>query len=317
MSEPDNRPLKVFVAGATGVLGREAVDALTAAGHQVTGVARSGEKADLLRRLGAEPVLVDLFDPAAVTVAVRDHDAVCNLTTSIPRPSRYFRRSPWEMNDRLHRDASRHLVEGALAAGAERYVQHSVAFMYADGGTTWLDEGSPLDPPPHGLAVVEAEEQTHRFASAGGSAVALRFGLFYGPPAQTARDLLRIARLGFVPLPGPPDAYVSFVHTDDLGPAVAAALRAPSGAYNVVDDDPLTRAELGAVLAAALGRKRLHVAPFVKRMMGKRFAYIARSQRVTNTYFKAATKWTPTIASSRDGWERMVRAVAAERFRSR
>ncbi len=305
--------MKVLVAGATGVLGREAVGALRAAGHRVTGVARSAIKADLLRALGSEPLTVDLFDPAAVETAVRGHDAVCNLTTNVPPPSRYFRRSPWAISDRLHREASRCLVDGALAAGATHYVQHSVAFMYADGGPRWLAEDAPLDPPPHGLAVFEAEAQAHRFALAGGTGVSLRFGLFYGPPAQTARDLLRVGRLGFVPMPGERDAYVSFIHTDDLGPAVVAALTAPSGAYNVVDDEPLTRAELGSVLAQALGRKRLRAAPVVRRLIGKRFDYIARSQRVSNSALETSTGWSPSIPTSRDGWPQMVGEIARER----
>jgi nucleoside-diphosphate-sugar epimerase len=307
--------MKVFVAGATGVLGREAVAALKAAGHGVTGVARSVAKAELLQRLGVEAVAVDLFDPTAVEAAVRDHDAVCNLTTNIPRPSRYFRRSAWTTSDRLHREASRCLVDGALANGAAHYIQHSVAFMYADGRAGWLNEASPLDPPPHGVAVMEAEEQARRFARSGGSGVSLRFGLFYGAPAQTARDLVRVGRFGFVPLPGDRDAYVSFIHTDDLGPAVTAALDLASGDYNVVDDDPLTRAEFGSVLARAVGRKRLRVIPGVRRMMGKRFDYIARSQRVSNASFKASSRWSPAVPSSREGWRDMVRDIAAERSR--
>lgn len=300
--------MKVFIAGATGVLGREAVRSLVAAGHEVTGVVRSAEKADLLKGLGAVPIEVDLFDAAAVGRAVRGQDAVCNLTTHIPRPSAYFRRAPWQTNDRLHREASRNLVDAALAAGAARYIQHSVAFMYADGGSGWLTETSPLDPPPHGIAVIEAEEQTRRFASAGGTGIALRFGVFYGPPAQTARDLLRVARLGFVPLPGAADAYVTFIHTNDLGPAVLTALAAPSGLYNVVDDDPLTRAQFGAVLASALGRRRLRIAPLVRRVMTTRFDYIARSQRVSNQAVKEVG-WTPSVPSARQGWGAMVRTI--------
>jgi nucleoside-diphosphate-sugar epimerase len=298
--------MKVFVAGATGVLGREALTALAAAGHTVTGVARTPEKAELVRRLGAEPVAVDLFDPDAVAAAVHGHDAVCNLTTNVPPPSRYFRRSPWAMSDRLHREASRCLVDGALATGAARYVQHSVAFMYADGGVSWLDEQAPLDPPPHGLAVMEAETQARRFTQCGGAGVSLRFGLFYGAPAKTARDLLRVARMGFVPLPGRGDAYVSWIHTDDLGPAVVDALAAPPGEYNVVDDEPLTRDQLGSVLAKALGRKRLRIAPVVTRLMGKRFDYIARSQRVANASFRKATGWSPSVPSPREGWGEMI-----------
>jgi nucleoside-diphosphate-sugar epimerase len=305
--------MRVFVAGATGVLGREAVAALVSAGHEVTGLARTQAKADLLLGLGAHPVTLDLFDPAAATTAVRGHDAVCNLATNIPTPSRYFRRSPWRTNDRLHRDGSRILVDAALATGASRYVQHSVAFMYADGGDAWLDEACTLDPPPHGLAVMEAEAQARRFTEAGGSGVSMRFGLFYGIPAKTATDLIRVARLGFVPFPGRRDAYLSWIHTEDLGPAVVAALDAPPGAYNVVDDEPLTRNDWATTLAKALGRKRLRsTGRLVSQITGKRYDYISRSQRVSNARFKNATGWSPSVPSARDGWPQLLSALSAE-----
>lgn len=305
--------MRVFVAGATGVLGREAVRALRGAGHDVTGVARAPAKAQLLEGLGARSASVDLFDPTAVATAVKGFDAVCNLATNIPTPSRYFRRSPWGTNNRLHVEASRHLVDGALANGATRYVQHSVAFMYADGGDGSLTESAPLDPPPHGLAVVEAEMQAQRFTAAGGAGVALRFGFFYGPPADTALNFVRIARMGVLPLPGDDSAYISWIHTDDLGPAVVAALESPSGIYNVVDDEPITRSEWARILASALGRKRLRRPPAVAaRMMGKRFEYLARSQRVTNASFKT-TGWAPTVPSPRAGWTHLAADVRQPR----
>ncbi len=164
--------MRVFVTGATGVLGRESVTALVAAGHEVTGVARGPTKAELIRSMGGSAATVDLFDPVAVADAVRGHDAVCNLATNIPTPARYFRRSPWETNSRLHAEASRNLVDGAIEAGATRYTQHSVAFMYADAGDRWLDESAPIDPPPHGAAVVEAEAQSQRFTDSGATGVA-------------------------------------------------------------------------------------------------------------------------------------------------
>ena len=301
--------MRVFVAGATGVLGRQALEALTAAGHQVTGVARGPAKAELVRTLGGTPVAVDLFDPKAVAEAIGGHDAVCNLATNIPTPSRYFRRSPWETNNRLHREASRNLVDGALATGAGRYVQHSVSFMYKDYGDEWLDESSPIDPPPHGFAVVEAEGQAERFTASGGTGVVLRFGLFYGLPAKTATDFIRIARFGFVPMTGRPDAYLSWIHTDDLGPAVVTALSAPAGGYNVVDDEPITRSEWARVLASALGRKRLRTPPkLMERLMGKRFEYLSRSQRVSNNSFKQ-TGWSPSVATPHAAWSQLVADV--------
>ena len=296
--------MKVFVAGATGVLGREAVRRLIEAGHDVSGVARSDEKARSLSAQGAAPVRVDVLDPADVRGVVAGHEVVCNFATHIPVRTGALRRA-WYANDRLHAQGSRVLVSAALAAGAGRYMQHSVAFMYAEGGDRWLDENAPLDPPPHGHAVVEAERQAARFADGGGAGIALRFGFFYGPTAPSTRDQLRAARLHVLPMPGPPDAFYTSIHTSDLGTAVVAALDAPSGAYNVVDDEPLTRRDLADVMAAALRIHRMRVPPLPL----KRFDYIARSQRVSNKRFRDATGWAPEYRSAREGWPAVVAAL--------
>lgn len=220
---------------------------------------------------------------------------------------RLLRRSAWDENDRLHREASRYLVDAALVTGASAYLQHSVGFQYADGGDVWLDEDAPLSPPPHGHAILEAEAQAERFSQAGGRGVALRFGFFYGPAAPNTRDLLRVARLGFVPFPGAADAYQPWIHTDDLGTSVAAALEAPAGVYNVVDDEPVTRTELGEILADALGRKRSRLVPRVlERLIPSRYDYLKRSQRVTNRRFRQAASWTPSVPTSRVGWPRTI-----------
>ncbi|MEX0874496.1 MAG: NAD(P)-dependent oxidoreductase [Actinomycetota bacterium] len=295
--------MNVFVAGATGVLGKSAVAALVAAGHNVTGVTRTEEKARSLRALGAEVSAVDIFEPTALTREIDGHDAVCNFATRIPRAT-YFFRSAWNENSRLHRDLSRLLVDAAIQTGATRYLQHSAAFMYADGGDQWLDEDSTLAMPPHGQALMEAEANARRFTERGGAGIAMRFGFFYGPAAPSARDLARIGRLGFVPFPGRADAYLPWIHADDLGTSMVAALSAPAGTYNVCDDQPLTRADLGRALAEASRRKKpLRTAPAVlTRLMGKRYDYMSRSQRVSNARFKEVAGWSPTFPSSLRSW---------------
>ena len=247
--------MKIFVAGATGVLGRATCAALVAAGHGVTGVARTDKTGTLLRSLGVEPVSVDLFDRAELEPAVKGHDVICSFATRIPVSLKgYVRGRGWRVNNRLHREVSRNLVDAAQASGVGRVLQHSVAFMYPDAADRWIDEDERVDPPPNGLAVLEAERQVQRMTEAGGVGVSLRFGLFYGPDAPSTADLVRVARRGFLPLPGPGSAYVSWIHSDDLGSAVVAALEAPAGTYNVVDDDPITRAVWAEILAGALGR---------------------------------------------------------------
>src|ERR1700730_10353201 len=149
--------MRVFIGGATGVLGWRAVRELVAAGHEGSGVGRSGERAALREGPGARPVTVDLFDTAAVTAAVSGHDAVCNLATQIPDASRAMLPGAWATNDRLRAEASRNLADAALASGAERFVQESVSFLYPDSGDAWLDESAPLAPVPYVRSTLDAE----------------------------------------------------------------------------------------------------------------------------------------------------------------
>ena len=137
--------MKIFLAGGTGVVGTRALPALVAAGHDVTAVARTDAKGDLVRSLGGEPVTVDLFDAEAVGAAVVGHEVVINLATSIPSLTKAARTAAWTTNERLRSEASNHLVDGALHAGAVRYIQESIAFPYVDNGDEWIDEDHPVD----------------------------------------------------------------------------------------------------------------------------------------------------------------------------
>ena len=295
--------MKVFVTGATGVVGTRAVPALVAAGHEVTAVARSAAKAELVRSLGATPTEVDLFDPDAVKQAVVGHDAVANLATKIPPLRQAAKGSAWEENDRIRREASRNLVDAALAAGASRFVQESIAFPYLDGGADWIDEDHPVDHVGVFAAAGAAEGQARRFTAEGGAGVVLRFAAFYAPDAAHTIAINRAARWRVNPFLGDPEGFLSSIHAEDAGTAVAAALAAPAGTFNVGDDEPLTRREAGAVLAEANGVRRLFVLPRALQAIGPSSAkQLATSLRVRNARFKEATGWAPAHRSIRGSW---------------
>jgi nucleoside-diphosphate-sugar epimerase len=298
--------MNVFVAGGTGVLGKRAVARLVEAGHEVTAVSRSPERDELLRSLGATPVRVDLFDPGAVKGAVAGHDAVLNLATAIPPTTKAAMTSAWADNERIRRDGSRNLVDAALAAGATRYVQESITFNYADGGDGWLDEDSPVEWGTMGAACEEAEAQASRFAEAGGSGVVLRFGMFYGPDGHHMEDLRRMLALRIAPQMTP-DGYISSIATDDAATAVVAALGAPSGTYNVVDDEPLLRREWAEAAAEALGQKRpVFAMKAAKPLLKRKADMLLRSQRVSNRRFKEVTGWAPAHPSVREGFRTLL-----------
>src|SRR5215207_114430 len=287
---------RVFVSGATGVLGRRVVAELVAAGFDVTGVARDSSKHAEVAALGARPVALDLFDRAAVHAAVAGHQVVCNLATAIPLGERANNPVAWEDNNRIRRDGSRNLVDAALAAGASRYVQESIAFLYADGGERFLDESAEIAAAGVTSAALVAEAEAARFAEHGGAGVALRFGQFYGFDSGHTVGAIEATLAGRPVELGHESAYRSSVTTDDAASAVVAALHAASGVYNVVDDRPLRRAEYVDALAHALGVPTPTVRS-VRLELPPMFSALLRSLRVSNQRFKEVTGWQPRFPS--------------------
>jgi 2-alkyl-3-oxoalkanoate reductase len=292
--------MRIFVTGATGVIGRRAVPLLLEQGHQVTAVGRSVDRLRPLARLGAAPLQAERFDRAALARAMAGHDAVVNLATHIPTGSvRPFLPGAWAANDRIRRDGSAALVDAAQDAGVERFVQESFAPIYADAGDRWIDETAPRQPARYNRTVMDAEASAARFRGVG---IALRFAYFYGPGDAFTLQILQLARKGWLPLPGRADGFFSMVHQGDAAAAVAAALRAPAGIYNVVEDQPLTRRQLADALGEIVGRGSPRLPPgWVARIGGSLVETLARSLRISNRKLRDTTGWAPRYPSSGQG----------------
>jgi nucleoside-diphosphate-sugar epimerase len=284
----------VFVAGATGVLGRATVPHLVAMGDDVVGVARTEEKAAQLRAQGAQPVTVDLFDRDAVRRVLEGCDAVIHMATSIPPMAKALGRRAWDENDRLRREGTRVLVDAALDAGVTTFVKETVCFYYPDRGDEWIDEDVPVVRSSFSEASLDAEDAVRSFTGADRRGVVLRFGLFYSADARSTREQLRAARFGMGPMVGPGDAYQPSIHVDDAAWAVVAALGAPAGTYNVADD-PITKQEWNDAFAAAFAiPRRLRGTPGpLLRLLGTKADALAASRRVSSARFREATGWAP------------------------
>ncbi len=301
--------MKILVTGATGVIGSRLIPWLVAAGHDVTAAVRSLERAGG----GARPIQLDLFDKPAVAMAVHGQDIVINLATHIPHSSAaMFRPGAWAENDRLRREASAGLVEASINDGVPRFIQESFAPVYPDRGDEWIDEATELAPVRYNRTVADAEAAAERYTAAGGVGIALRFGAFYGPDAFQIRDFVQALRYGWALLPGRPDAFISSISHDDAALAVAAVLDAPAGAYNVVDNEPVSRRDYFNSLARALNLKEPHLLPsWTAVLFGSLGEMLARSQRISNEKLRAATNWTPQYPSVRDGFPVMVAEMQA------
>lgn len=161
----------------------------------------------------------------------------------------------------------------------------------------------PLEPTPTTATVADAEASAESVTSSGGTGVVLRFGLFYG---RRATGWLEYGRKGRLMLPGAPDAYASLIHADDAARAVSTALSIPAGTYNVVDGEPVMRAELAEQLAAALGDVHFRLLPsWATRTSTMRV--LGRLQRISNRQLQAVSGWRPTVPGVREGWVRAVR----------
>ena len=299
--------MRIFVAGATGVLGRAAIPRLVAAGHEVSGAARSPEKAAQLRAQGTEPVTVDLFDRGSVRAAVEGRHAVVHMATHIPPLTKAWKGSAWTTNDRLRREGTRILADASREAGVEVLVKESVSFFYEDGGDDWIDESWPVERQPFSAASLDAEDTTLAFTGDGRRGVVLRFGLFYSHDARALDESLATAKLGFGPMVGAAGGYRASIHVDDAATAVVAALGAPAGAYNVADE-PITNGEWNAAFAAAFGFKRLRATPkAAMKVGGRKMSVLGASRRIDSSRFRDATGWAPAHRDAVAG----LQAVAA------
>ena len=306
--------MNIFVTGATGVLGKSLVPRLVKAGYTVSAMSRTAENDDRLRRAGAHPVRVDLFDVEALKQALVGHEVIYHLATKIPPAAQIGRSSAWLENDRLRRDGARNLVEAALAVGSVQTIMYpSFDFLYPSSGDTWLDAQATPVKTATLFSTVEAEEAVARFAESDPTkqrrGISLRLGAFYGPEAPSSWAMLDYARKGIGALPGACAGYLPQIWLQDAISALLLALMepVPSGVYDIVDDEPVTRAEMCTVLAHAVGRKHLLVLPdlLMRLMTGAKYADMSRSLRISNRLFKAVSSWQPTVPNARIGWDLM------------
>jgi len=301
--------MKIFLTGATGVVGRRVVPLIIQQGHAVTAIGRTAAKRGALQRSGANAVGIDIFDEPQLRQAIAGHDAVVNLATHIPSSTtRMLLPWAWRENDRVRRLGSAALVNAALATGVRRFIQESFAPIYAAHGDAWIDEHHIVRPVRYNRSSLDAERAAARFTAGGGAGVVLRFAGFYGSDAFTLREIADTMRKGWAPIPGSPEAFFSSISHDDAASAVAAALDVEAGIYNVSDNEPLRRGEWVAQLASILAIAQPRPLPaWVTRVGGSMVELLSRSQRISNRKLCAASTWTPTYPSVREGFRAVER----------
>ncbi len=305
--------MKVFVAGASGVIGRPTVRQLVEAGHEVVGMTRREERAAEIREAGAEAVVCDAFDAEAVREAVvaARPEVVLHALTALP-PKFNPRADYLAATNKVRSEGTRNLVAAAKAAGVRRIVAESVAFFYEPEGEWIKSEEAPLfrDPPGRFAAACDAlvSLESQVLEAGGPEGIVLRFGWFYGPGTYydrggtIAEDTIKRRN----PVVGKGEGNFSFIHIEDAAAAYIAALdHGAPGVYNVVDDEPAPLREWLPAYAQVLGAKPPRRVPvwLARLAAGKDLASAASEMRgAANAKAKRELGWQPAYPSWRQGF---------------
>jgi len=306
--------MRVFVAGATGAIGKQLVPRLVEAGHEVHGMTRSESKQAMLHGLGAVPVVADALDPDQVAEAVgrARPDVIVHQLTAIPEKLdlRHYDRD-FALTNRLRTEGTDHLLSAGQAVGVRRLVAQSFFASYARTGAAVKSEEDPFDPAParemrETLAAIRHLEEAV-LGARWTEGIVLRYGAFYGPgtslaPGSAQTELVRKRKF---PLVGDGGGVWSFVHVADAAEATVAAVEHGSrGVYNIVDDDPAPVAEWLPALAQELGAKKpVRVPRFIGRLFAGEAGVVMMTEArgASNAKAKRELGWRPAHPSWRQG----------------
>ena len=303
--------MRVFVAGASGAVGRRLLPMLVARGHEVTGTTRSEGSAAAIRAMGAEPVIVDGLDAVGIgeAVARARPDAIIHEMTALSGPPDFRRFDRWfARTNQLRTVGTSHLLAAAAASRVGRFVAQSYTGWNNERTGAWIKtEDDPLDRHPvaaqaETLAAIESLERAVLAAPLGG--IVVRYGALYGPGASEGLEGLLRRRM--FPVVGDGVGRMSSTHVDDAASGTLAALeRGRSGIYNIVDDEPAPFGEFVPAIADALGAPQpLRIPTWIGRLLGGEaaVAMMTRNRGASNAKAKRELDWRPIWPSWRDGF---------------
>ena len=318
--------MRILVAGATGAIGLQLVPQLIAAGHSVVGTTRTAAKAELIKRMGAEPVIADGLDAPAIRAAViaAEPDTIIDQMTDLADVTdiRHFDRA-FTATNRLRTQGTDFLLAAAREAGVGRFIAQSFCgWTYGRGGEEIKTETDALDPdPPEELrrtlqAIQHLEDAVT--GSADPEGIVLRYGSFYGPDTgMLSRAMIDQLRGRRVPLIGGGGGQWSFIHVEDAAAATVAAVERgkPGNIYNIVDDEPAEVSEWLPALATLVGaRSPIRVPAWLGRLFaGEHLVSMMTEVRGgSNAKAKQELGWRPAHPSWRQGFAELANGATAQ-----
>lgn len=304
--------MRVFIAGATGVLGRRVVKLLIDDGHEVIGLSRSAQNSEALAAQGAEARMGDLFNKEQMRQLTADCEAVLHLATAIPNKARTTA-ADWALNDKIRIDGSASLIDAVLHNGCKIYLQQSITILYGSRSGEWVDEMIPISSALNPLtqSAGEMEKIVQRAVLQNQlPAIVLRFGTFYSHDSSQTAAMFAGIRAGSFPVIGSGANYWNIIQVDDAAAAVRSALahyEAGLGqTFNVCDDEPVRYRDLMNFIAQTLqAKKPRSVPPFLARWMvgGPLVEMLLASVRCKNQRVKETLGWKPQYPTYREGYQ--------------
>lgn len=311
--------MRIFIAGATGVLGRRMVRQFTDKNHRVIGLARDETGKQTIEKLGGETVIADIYDADSIARAARQADVVIHAATSIPVKVS-SNPGDWAANDRLRREGTRALTEAAAKLGAKTYIQQSIVWVARPSDDSFFDEQTVVQEPD---VLYASAFDGERIASEAGEKYGfnvsiLRCGGFYAPDAAHTRSFAEGLLKRRLPLIGNGNGMSANIHADDAAAAfVAAAEAGKRGLWHVTDDDPMSIRDMLFELARRLGAPGPRRIPlWIARLFLWKgvIEFFTRSTRTSNRLFRQEIGWSPSFPSFRAGIGEVVETWRAEGF---
>jgi len=303
--------VRIFIAGASGAIGRFLVPTLVSDGHEVVGLTRAADRAQQIEQMGAKAVVGDVYDQTGLAELVKQAkpEVVIHQLTAFGAKDR----DPLAETIRLRIEGTRSLVAAAQAAGAKRFIVQSISFVCSPAGEGLTNEETPLylDAPPaiRPLAEAVASLERQTVEAAGMTGLVLRYGWFYGPGTNYDPEgaIPQAIRKGRMPIVGAGAGTYSFINLPDAAAATLKALQhGGRGIYNIVDDAPARQSEWLPYAAKLLGAPAPgHMdEPVARQKLGDMLVYIMNEQRgASNAKAKRELGWAPLHPSWRTGFE--------------
>lgn len=306
--------MKIFIAGASGLLGKRVVKRLVEQGHEVVGLARSEANRALLSSLGAEARSGSLFDKEQMIAASEGCDAILHLATKIPQKSR-TKPADWQENDRIRTEGAEVLTDAAIFHKVKLYLQQSILFLYGDQQGKVLDSNTqlPTRQPSFLRSAARMEAIVNeKIRTLGLPGIILRFASFYGPDSGQTLGLIRAIQKGKLPIVGKGDYYYNLIHLDDAASSVVFTVnnhdKLKHLTHNVSDFNPATFAEVVQYLATITQSKRPRGIPawLAGFLLGREIIGV-----LTNSYqnrINTLADWAPEYASYKEGFAQVIKA---------